>query len=216
MPKIYLIAGMGADTRIYNRVDIPEKYEVVPVDWIEPHETDTLSTYAQKLIHQYDIQPKSIIIGNSLGGMLAIEIAKVMEVKKTILVSSIRTIDEAPFYFKVFRAMPVYKIFTDKMFDLIKYFINPIFGAEDKEGYWLFRDMYEKTSRKFLRWSMGATVHWDNKVIPENVYQISGNKDMVFNYKRLKSAAIIEGGTHLMLFDRAKEVNKWLKPILAK
>jgi len=59
-------------------------------------------------------------------------------------------------------------------------------------------------------------VHWDNKVIPENVYQISGNKDMVFNYKRLKSAAIIEGGTHLMLFDRAKEVNKWLKPILAK
>jgi pimeloyl-ACP methyl ester carboxylesterase len=216
MTKVFLIAGMGADTRIYNRIDIPETYEVTPVDWIEPHDTDTLTTYAQKLIYQYDITPKSIVIGNSLGGMLAIEIAKKISLKKIILISSIKTIDEAPFYFKVFRAMPVYKLFTDKMLDVIKYFVSPAFGVGDKDEYWLFRDMYDKTSRNFLRWSMGASLHWDNNVIPENVYHITGDKDLVFNYKQIKNATIIKGGTHLMVFDKAKEVNKWLKPILKK
>lgn len=214
MTKVFLIAGMGADTRINNRIDIPEIYEVVPVDWIEPHETDTLANYAQKLIYQYDISSKSIVIGNSLGGMLAIEIAKKIDLQKTILISSIKTIDEAPFYFKLFRAVPVYKLFTDKMLGIVKLFINPLFGAMDKDTAWLFKDMYDKTSRKFLRWSMGAAVHWDNKVIPENVYHISGDKDMVFNYKRLKNAEILKGGTHLMVFDMPKEINKWLKPIL--
>ncbi len=216
MTKVFLIAGMGADTRIYNRIDIPEKYDVVPVDWIEPNESDTLSTYSQKIIHQYDINQNDIVIGNSLGGMLAIEIAKIVRLKKTILISSIKTIDEAPMYFKVFRAVPVYRLFTDRMLNGIKYFIKPIFGAKDKDGLWLFRDMYEKTSRKFLRWSMGATIHWDNETIPGNVYHITGDKDMVFNYKRIKGAEIIKGGTHLMIFDKAKEVNKWLKPLLKK
>jgi len=216
MTKVFLIAGMGADTRIYNRIDIPDIYEVVPVDWIEPHETDTLTTYAQKLIYQYNITGKSIVIGNSLGGMLAIEIAKKIDLQKTILISSIKTINEAPFYFKLFRAIPVYKIFTDKMLDLIKYFIIPVLGIRNKEENWLFKDMFDGTSRKFLRWSMEAVVNWDNKIVPANVYHISGDKDMVFNYKRLKSATIVKGGTHLMVFDMAKQINKWLKPILKK
>jgi pimeloyl-ACP methyl ester carboxylesterase len=216
MTKVFLIAGMGADTRIYNRIDIPETFEVVPVDWIEPHDTDTLATYAQKLIFQYDISPKSIVIGNSLGGMLAIEIAKKIDLQKTILISSIKTIDEAPLYFKLLRAMPVYKLFTDSMLGLVKFFINPVFGAIDKDTSWLFRDMYNKTSRKFLRWSMGAAVHWNNKVIPKDVYHISGDKDVIFNYKRLKNATILKGGTHLMVFDMPKEINKWLKSTLKK
>ena len=54
MSAIFLIAGLGADTRLYNNIDLPDGYEVIPVDWIEPHQTDTLKTYAQKLIYQYN------------------------------------------------------------------------------------------------------------------------------------------------------------------
>jgi len=216
MVKVYLIAGMGADTRIFNRIDIPAEYEVIPVDWIEPHKTDTLTTYAQKLIYQYDIRPNSIVIGNSLGGMLAIEIAKKINLKKTILISSIKTINEAPAYFKLFRTVPVYKLFNNRVLDLVKHFINPIFGAKDKDGSWLFRDMYDKTSKTFLLWAAGAALHWDNEIIPPNVYHITGDKDRVFNYKKIKEATVVKGGTHLMIFDKSKEINKWLKSILKK
>ena len=29
--KIFLIAGIGADTRVYNNIDLGEEYDVIPV-----------------------------------------------------------------------------------------------------------------------------------------------------------------------------------------
>lgn len=216
MSKIFLIAGMGADTRIYNNIELPPEYDVIPVDWIEPHQTDTLTTYAQKLIYQYDIKQKDIIIGNSLGGMLAIEIAKKISLKKTILISSIKTMNEAPGYYKVFQALPVYKIIPNKLLTSGRFLIRSIFGKLDDHTLWLFKDMLQSTSPVFLKWAMGASLNWDNKIIPSNVYQINGDADSVFNFKKIKDAVVVKGGSHIMIFNRAKEINKWLKSILKK
>jgi len=216
MSKIFLVAGMGADTRIYNNIELPVDYEVIPVDWIEPHQTDTLQTYAQKLIYQYDIKPKDIVIGNSLGGMLAIEIAKKINLKKTILISSIKTIDEAPGFYKLFRALPVYKIIPNKMLTTAGFLIKPIFGNMSDADLWLFKDMLRNTSPTFLKWAMGAALNWENKIIPPNVYHINGDADRMFDFKKIKDAAVVKGGTHIMIFNRAKEIDKWLKPILKK
>jgi len=215
MRKIYLIPGMGADTRIYNHIDLKESDDVTCINWIEPHESDTLTSYAQKLVFQYHIQPNSIVIGNSLGGMLAIEIAKFMPVKKVILISSIRTVDEAPWYFSLFRALPFYKLIPGKLMTKLGFMIRPVFGKMKEDDLWLFKDMLKNTSPAFLKWSMGAVLHWDNKVVPPNVYQMSGDKDRVFPYKKLKAAEIVKGGTHIMIFDKAKQVNKILKRILS-
>ena len=215
MRKIYLIPGLGADTRIYNHIDLKESDDVTCIDWIEPHETDTLATYAQKLIYQYHIQPNSVIIGNSLGGMLAIEMAKFMPVQKVILISSIRTVNEAPWYFPVVRTMPFYRLIPSGWMIKMRFLIRLAFGAMTAEDRWLFEDMLKNTSPKFLKWAMGAALNWDNNVIPPNVYQISGDRDKVFPYKKLKAAEIVKGGTHIMIFDKAKQVNKILKRILS-
>ena len=216
MRKIYLIPGMGADTRIYNKIDLKETDEVICVDWIQPHPTDTLATYAQKLTFQYHIVPNSIVIGNSLGGMLAIEIAKFIPVEKVILISSIRTIDEAPWYFPVFRALPVYRLIPGKLMTSLGPFIKVAFRNTSKEGEWLLKDMLKNTSPEFLQWSMGAVLRWDNRVVLPNVFQVSGDKDMVFTYKKLKNAEIIKGGTHIMLLDKSAQVNEFLKKVLNK
>ena len=39
---------------------------------------------------------------------------------------------------------------------------------------------------------------------------------MVFSYKRIKNATIVKGGTHIMVFDKSKQINKLLKDILRK
>ncbi len=88
MSKIFLIAGLGADTRLYNNIDLHD-HDVIPVDWIEHNLRDTLATYAQNLIQQYHITINSIDIGTSLGGMIAIEIAKLVPLNKVILISSV-------------------------------------------------------------------------------------------------------------------------------
>jgi len=206
---------MGADTRIYNNIELLDN-DVVPVDWISPDKNDTLNTYAQKLIQQYHITNNSILIGNSLGGILAIEIAKTVPISKVILVSSIKTINEAPWYFKLFKNVPVYQIIPNSLFGAGGVLIKSVFGKMKPEDLWLFKDMLKKSSPVFLKWAMGAVLKWDNQTIPPNVYHITGDTDKVFDYKRIKNATIVKGGTHIMIFDRAKEINKLLKSILKK
>jgi pimeloyl-ACP methyl ester carboxylesterase len=215
MSKIFLVAGLGADTRLYNNIDLHE-HDVTPVDWIEPNKRDTLATYAQKLIHQYNITSNSVVIGTSLGGMIAIEIAKQTPLNKVILISSIKTIYEEPGYFSWFRKVPLYKIVPKKLYTSLGFMIELIFGRMDPNDVWLFRDMLKNSSPKFLSWAMTAALKWDNKIIPPNVYHIIGDKDLVFSHKKIKNAMVVKGGTHIMIFDKAKQINKLLKGILKK
>ena len=62
MSKIFLIPGLGADTRIYNNIEFSDEHDVIPVDWIEPDKLDTLNTYAQKIIYQYFITDNRVIL----------------------------------------------------------------------------------------------------------------------------------------------------------
>ena len=162
MSKVFLIAGLGADTRIYKNIDLGS-HEVIQVEWIEPDKTDTLATYAQNIIVQYNINSDSVIIGNSLGGMIAIEIAKLIPVKKAILISSIKNIDEAPWYFPLFRTLPVYKLIPGDLFSKLGFLIKPIFGKMEGGSGRLFNDMLAKSSPVFLKWAMGAVLYWDNQ-----------------------------------------------------
>lgn len=215
MSKIFLIPGLGADTRVYNNIDLNE-HEVVCVDWIIPDKTDTLNTYAQKLIHQYNITPNSVVIGDSLGGMIAVEIAKLIPLDKAILISSIKAINEAPWYFSLIRAVPFYKIIPGRVFTSAEFLIKPFFRHMNSNDGWLFNDMLKNSSPVFLKWAMDAILKWDNKIVPGNIFQITGDKDLVFDYKRIKDAIIVKGGTHIMIFEKAKEVTSILKRILKK
>lgn len=215
MSKVFVIPGLGADSRAYDKIDLIG-HDVIKVDWIDPDKMDTLKSYAQKLILQYNIAPLSVVIGNSLGGMLAMEIAKILPLTKTILISSIKTIDEGPPYFAWFRTLPVYKLIPGKLVTSMGFMIRFVFGKMNEADEWLFNDMLKKTSPKFMKWAMGATVNWDNKIIPQNVYTVTGNKDHVFDFRRINDAIIVKGGTHIMIFDRADEINKILEDILAQ
>jgi pimeloyl-ACP methyl ester carboxylesterase len=215
MSKIFLIPGLGADCRIYKNIDL-QGHDVVCVEWIEPAKNDTLTTYAQKLIDKYDIVPGSIVIGNSLGGMVAMEIAKKIELDKTILISSIKTVEEAPSYFKFFRVTRLHRLIPIRKLGSLEFIIEYAFGGMSESDQQLFGDMLKKTSPIFMKWAIDAILQWGNQIIPANVYHLTGDKDKVFSYKRIKDADIVRGGTHVMIFNNAKKINTWLKEILSK
>ena len=213
MSTIFLIPGLGADQRSYQHIDLADN-DIIHVKWLEPGKQDTLSTYAQKLIEKNEIRPGSIVIGNSLGGMLAIEIAKKVELNKVILISSIKTVNEAPSRFKWYRYIPIYRILPAKWLTPLGTLFIPTMGKMSKHHRELFVSMLRNTSPVFVKWAMGAILHWKNQTIPQNVYHIIGDKDRVFPYNKIKGAAIVEGGTHIMIFNKAKLINTWLKEIL--
>lgn len=213
MGKVFLIPGLGADYRAFKNIDL-ESYETVPISWIIPDKQDALTSYAQKLIEKYKITAGSIVIGNSLGGMLTVEIAKKVQLDKAILISSIKTAAEAPKSFKWYRVVPLYKLIPAKVYTSSGFIVRFVMGEVSKKNKELFIDMLRKTPPVFVKWAMGAILHWDNQVIPENVYHIHGDTDMIFPSNRLRNAFIIKGGTHIMILNRAKEINTWLKNIL--
>ena len=216
MSRIFLIPGLGADRRIYKNINLATAAdELIYIDWLQPAKTDTLSTYAQKLIDEYDITPGAVVIGNSLGGMLAVEIANKIELKKVILISSIKTADEAPFYFNLFKWIPIHRIIPGSLFSRMGGLIAPLFGKMYSVDAYLFNSMLQNTSPVFIKWAMSAALNWQNKTVPPNLYHITGNMDLIFDYKKIKEPIIIKGGTHIMIFDRAREINQLLKDILS-
>jgi pimeloyl-ACP methyl ester carboxylesterase len=213
MSKLFLIPGLGADCRIYKHIDLGN-YDVVNINWIAPAKDDTLSSYAQKLIDQYQIPAQSIVIGNSLGGMIAVEIAKRITLDKVILISSIKSVNEAPWYFKFFRVTRLHHLIPTKKLTSLEFVIEYAFGGMSENDKQLFADMLKNTSPVFMKWAIDAILRWDNQTTPKNVYHITGDKDRVFPYKKINGATIVQGGTHIMIFNKSKEINTWLKNIL--
>lgn len=214
MPKLFVISGLGADERLFKNLDL-SGYEVVPVIWIEPEKNDTLTTYASKLIQQFGIEPGSNLIGVSLGGMLTVEIAKQVELNHAIMISSIKSKAEAPWYFAFFRNMPVYKLlsgeFIKKMAPVIRPFFGRLTGTKETP---MFFSMLKNSNPVFLKWAMGAALHWNGEPASGKIHQLIGTSDLIFHHNLIKDAIVIPKGDHMMVFTLAKQISPIIRNIL--
>ncbi|TWR26107.1 alpha/beta hydrolase [Mucilaginibacter achroorhodeus] len=215
MPKVFLIAGLGADSRIFTHILLPNNYEKIGIQPLNPRRADTLNDVAQHIINQYNITVDDVVIGDSLGGIIAVEIGKLMPIRKLILTSTIKTSSEEPWYFKILRKLPVYDITPARLFTKLGAFVKPMLRHLSDEDALLIKSMLADSSPSFLKWGAQAALHWRNDVIPPNLHHIIGDKDLVFPCKNIKNpTAVIKGGTHIMVFDRANEINTLLADIL--
>ena len=215
MAKLFLVSGMGADERLFKNLDL-SGFEVVPARWIDPHPQDTLEVYAQKLIGYYGIESGSSVIGVSLGGMIAVEIAKQVAMRHAIIVSSIKSPAEAPAYYKFFKTFPIYTLLSGEFLIAASSLVKPIMGKMAGIHADLFYSMLKKTSPVFLKWSIGAALNWDNDVRPESITHLIGDNDKVFSYKKISDAIVVPGGDHMMVFNYARRLNPIIKNILGK
>jgi surfactin synthase thioesterase subunit len=158
MHKVYLIAGLGADYRFFKNISLPGGYEKVSTHVIIPNKNDTLKDYAQKLVLQYDIHDGDIVWGDSLGGMIAIEIAKQIKLNIVILTSTIKTDIEAPGYFKIFRKLPVYNLTPAKLITKLGAFVKPIMRGLPVADAEVIKSMLRNSSPEFLKWGAHAAL----------------------------------------------------------
>jgi hypothetical protein len=99
----------------------------------------------------------------------------------------------------------------------VGFLIKPMFGNMNANDLQLFKSMLRNSSPVFLKWAMRAALYWKNNMVFSNLYHIIGDNDLVFPYKNIKNpTAIINGGTHIMVFDKADEINKLFAEILSK
>lgn len=214
MEKIFLISGLGADRRLFNKLELPG-YEPVYVDWIEPDPNDSIATYAQKLVNQYHITSNSVVLGVSLGGIMTVEISNIFPLRKAIIISSIKSASEFPWYFKLFRNIPLYKVIPHGFYSSAGYLIKPLFGKMKGKSGFMFVDMIKNSLPVFMRWAMHAILRWQPKPPATKIYHIIGNKDLIFSHRRITDANyIIERGSHDMVYTRGAEISQIVQNIL--
>jgi esterase/lipase len=79
---IYILSGLGADERVFKKLDFTN-YQVTFIQW-EQTIGLSLKEYATLQLKQIK-EPNPILIGLSFGGIIAIEIAQQISVKKLYL-----------------------------------------------------------------------------------------------------------------------------------
>jgi len=213
--KIYLISGLGADKRVYQRMKW-EGYEPVHICWEKPERDESIESYAKRLAEQITTE-RPILVGLSFGGIMAIEIAKQVEVESVIVISSAKTSLEIPRYFKLFRWFPIYRWFPFKQLLWACYWLLYwFFGVNQPEERQMLKAILLDTDIDFLRWALHRVVVWDNSVVPERLYHVHGMGDRIFPLRWVKPDLNIEQGGHLMVWNQANEVSTLLADILKK
>lgn len=212
MDKVYFISGLGADKRVFKYLDL-SFCEPVYIDWIEARAGETLAQYATRL-REFIPEEAPVIVGLSLGGMIATEMAKQDAKVKSIIISSNKIASEFPRHLKVFRHFPFHKAIPGAALKKYQKVYTSIFGVKDPEQKKLIYQIVADSDMKFVKWAITAILRWDNNVIPPNLVHIHGTADRLLPYKRAKIDYIIEGGSHVMTLDKADQLSVIVKQLV--
>jgi len=88
---VYLMPGMAASPSIFENIFLPpDRFEVHALDWFIPDRGMSLEDYARKMCERVE-HPDPVLLGVSFGGILVQEMAKLIPVRKVLIVSSVKS-----------------------------------------------------------------------------------------------------------------------------
>lgn len=211
--KVYFIAGLGADSRVFKHIKLPDGYEMEYLHWIKPEPKETLAHYSIRMSEFIVKDQPFVLAGLSMGGMIASEIAKIKKPTATILFSSVATSEQLPKRFRVAQRLHLHKMVPIGLLKNISVF-KRVFTADSKEDQQLLIDMIKTCDAAFIRWAIGAILGWRNEAVPAPLWHIHGTKDEILPFKYAKPTHAINKGNHVMILSKAAEINDILQSML--
>ena len=220
MKTVYCLCGLGADERIFGKLTWEPGIDVHYINWIIPNQDETLADYAKRMASKIICPGDFTLVGVSFGGIMAIEIAKLIPVKKLILISSIETHHQLPAWMKLCGRLKLYNLIPTgvlhdirplKLFEPIE---NYFLGAYEDDQKALANEYRKNVDPHYLKWSIKQILNWKNEVAPENIYHLHGTGDRIFPIKKVKPTHSIKAGQHFMLYHKPGEVSAILNSIL--
>lgn len=211
--QVYFVPGMAAGGEIFRNIKFSkEKYQTHVLEWLIPVKNESLEDYAKRMADRIKA-PNSILIGVSFGGVVAEEMSFFLNLKKLIIISSVKSRSELPRRMRFASATKAYKLVPTSLVlsveDLTKFSIGP----RSKKRLSLYQQYLHVRDKGYLDWALEKMVTWDRNEKLKNVIHIHGEKDMVFPIKYIKDCIVIEGGTHIMILNRGREISRKLLEI---
>lgn len=207
MQRIYCISGLGADQRVFANISL-KNTKLVHVPWVTYRSSDTVTGYAAKMSSLIK-EDNPIIMGVSFGGILTTEIAKLRPLRHAFVISGAKTTAELPKPSPILQS--VIKILPSGILTVPNPFIYHYFGADTTAKRDMLKSILADTDGDFVKWAITSLFRWRSNSYPPNVIHIHGTNDSIIPSANVHPNHWIEGGTHLMVYDRAKEINVLLE-----
>lgn len=208
IPDLYCLPGLGADRRLFSGFNT-NLASVHYIDYFDPADNESFSQYAFRLSQFIDENRPFYLMGISLGGLFATEIAKWKNPKGIIYLSTIKSADEKSTLIRLGKHLPFpgFGMFKKTVPLARMYF-------KSDEDFDLFNLMLKDTSEKFGNWATEQVVQW-NQTQPEVPFlHINGDKDELFPPSKIKDVKVVPGRHDLTLYGWPvlnPIINEWLK-----
>lgn len=209
---IYFVPGMAAGREIFRNINFPENYEIHIIEWLIPEKRESLEDYAKRMALQIN-NDDSILIGVSFGGIVVQEMSPFLNLRKLIIISSVKTRKELPRRMKIASITKAYKLIPTSLVlsaeDLTRFSVGP----KSKKRLRLYQDYLHVRSKQYLDWALEKMVTWDREEELKGIIHLHGEKDLVFPMKYITGGTVIKDGTHIMILNRGREISKKLLEI---
>lgn len=207
---VYFLSGLGADRRMFSKLNLPDHLTIKHIDWIPQLKNESLANYASRLLMQIDTSKPFQLVGLSFGGIIATEISKIIKPTQIIIISSVSTCEQIPWYYKLAERLHLHLLLPNGLLKSSNAFTYWLFGIKTTEGKKLLKQILFETDGKYLKWALVKIAAWDNKIRTENLFHIHGTADKLLPIKFVQPDRKIIGGSHLMVYDKSEEISQLL------
>lgn len=209
--KIYFIPGLGADRRMYYH-QLRLFPQAVVLEHLPAVKGETLALYARRVAALIDTSAPFALVGTSLGGMIAMEISRILKPEKVILIASVKNRSELPGFIKSMKYLNLHRLFSGKAYQRLNQLAaQRLDSRNDSEAAGLIKAMMLDMQPDFIEWAINAVINWQPPAeYRSDVVHIHGDNDLLFPLRKIKNAIVIEKGTHIMNMTLSEEINKHL------
>ncbi|SFB22830.1 hypothetical protein SAMN05660845_2150 [Flavobacterium swingsii] len=213
---IYFMPGLAASSSIFEKIKLPEDvFEIHLLDWIMPEKTELLKNYAERM-SKFVKHDKVVLVGVSFGGILVQEMAQFLDLRKLIIISSVKSNKELPSRMKIAKTTKAYKLIPTSLLSNVEALTKYAFGTMIKERVKLYKKYLTMNDKVYLDWAIEQVVCWERTIEDDNVIHIHGDNDSVFPAQNIKNFINVKAGTHIMIINRYKWFNENLPDIILK
>ncbi|MGB5238187.1 MAG: alpha/beta hydrolase [Flavobacteriaceae bacterium] len=211
---VYLMPGMAANSTIFKNIHLDEsRFEIHKLEWFVPKRGMTLVEYAEAMCNLITSK-EPVLIGVSFGGILVQEMARLIPVKKVIIISSVKSRYELPKRLIFAKYTKVHKLLPTGLVNNVELLAKYAFGETVTKRLELYEEYLSLRDKYYIDWSIDQMVHWGQREHDPELVHIHGDKDAVFPIQHIKNCTLVEGGTHIMILNRFKWFNKRLPTII--
>lgn len=209
LPRLILLPGMGTDQRLIEpQRQLEATLEVPP--WLPPKRGESLAHYGRRMAEAVRPEPPYFLGGISLGGMVALEMARHLEPRAVFLIGSCRCGKVIPRPLRLLEKLN--GLVPVKAFAWFRPFSSRLVSGLPPQQQRLFVEMFRDTPPEFLKWACTAAVRWEGvPSLPMPVYQIHGRHDRLLPPRTMSPDLILPDAGHLINLTHPQQVNAFLR-----